>query len=170
MSLQYKVETLLSRQELDQFEAFCREPGRKVDEAHEWMLGHGYTLSRSATHNWLADFKERETLARLRSADGSTARIAEALEAAEDGSPGTVVKAAMRVFQRQLFDLLASPEHELSSKDVLSFSRAFQALAGAERIVEELKGKFEAATEAMTGSGEMTEEARRRIAREVFGS
>jgi hypothetical protein len=48
VSQHFKVHELLSREELDKLEAFAREPGRTVDECHEWLQAHGFTLSRSA--------------------------------------------------------------------------------------------------------------------------
>ena len=56
MPQHFKVHELLSRVELDQLEAFAREPGRTVDECHEWLQAHGFTLSRSAVGSWKREF------------------------------------------------------------------------------------------------------------------
>lgn len=52
----------LNRDELEKLEAFAREPGRTVDQVHDWLLAQGFTASRSAVGRWKKGFDEEDGL------------------------------------------------------------------------------------------------------------
>jgi hypothetical protein len=61
----FKVHELLNSVELEELEAFAREPGRTIDECRDWLKARGFALSRSSVGRWLADFKAELRQARL---------------------------------------------------------------------------------------------------------
>ncbi len=126
MARHFKVEELLGEVELDEFREFCRAPALTINEAHDWMLGRGYTLSRSATATWLAKYKEELTADRMRSS-GSLAKAF--LEAAKDSGGLAVPDAATG---------------EVEVKDLNSMALAMQRLMLAKARLDTTRSEFEA--------------------------
>src|SRR4051812_30447551 len=61
MSLPFKVHELLSGDELAELERFAREPGRTIDEGHQWLTEppRSFNVSRGAVGNWMKAFRDQ---------------------------------------------------------------------------------------------------------------
>ena len=171
MSRPFKLDELLDPPAREAFEAFLRERHRTVEAAHEWCEAQGLVVSPTAVHNWTVAWKEREQLDQIRARSGAAARFAAAVEAA---GPGDLARATLQVFQRQVFDFLVQADGEggVDPKQILPIATAIRQLAGAEKTVEDLKAKFDAAVEAATGGGrkkQVTREDLLRVRQQMFG-
>ncbi len=147
MSHPHKVHELLSLAELDDFETFCREPGRTIDEAHDWLLERGFTLSRGAVYNWKAKFDERVMADRF-SRSGELARAMKS--AMKDGSFEDVADAAAMQLTQVVFEQSSrlEAEGEVDSLDVVRMTKSLNNLAALRDALRQLKERQTAAIEA----------------------
>jgi hypothetical protein len=154
MSHPHKVHELLSRAELDDLEAFAREPGRTIDECHEWLQAHGFTLSRGAVHNWKRKFDE-QALAERMSGAGSLAQAF--LSAAKDGGGLAVPDAALLQIAQQVFEAGASGA--ASPDDLNKMALTMQRLTLSKSRLEKTRGDLEARQRKALEAGEQTAKA-----------
>src|SRR4051794_22339196 len=100
MPSHFKVHELLSRKELDELEAYAREPGRTVDECWIWMTERDFAVSRGAVGNWKREFDVKD---RFRA---SNALATTMLETAKGAGVVAINDAAMVESSRLLFEQL----------------------------------------------------------------
>ena len=144
MAHQHKVHELLSADELSGLEAFAREPGRSVDEVHEWLQARGYTMARSSSGRWLAEFKKQLMAERF----GRSGDLARAIkDAVEGGRYEDIADGAARTLTQVIFEQSALLEQDgkVSSGDVMKWSIALRNLIGSKGEVAELREKQAAA-------------------------
>lgn len=144
MSLHYKVHDLLSAAELAELEAFAREPGRTVDECHQWMLERGFTLSRSAVGTWKAAFNTTDKFA-------ASNEVAKGImEAAKAGGAVALSDAALMNLSQTLFEttLRLQSDETVSVKDLFAMSMALKTSTSTIGQIRELKEKQAAAVNA----------------------
>jgi hypothetical protein len=138
MGMRLKVHELLSRAELDALEAFCREPGRTVDEVHTWLLAAGFTLSRNAVWNWKKEFDATDKF----KASNEVARSL--VEAAKSGGTVAISDAATLQLSTMIFEqmLAAQTNGEVKTKDLFGLSMALKNTITGKRHVEKLRGEM----------------------------
>lgn len=135
MPSHFKVHELLSREELDELEAFAREPGRTVDECHQWMLERGFTLSRSAVGTWKREFDSQLMSERL----SRSSELAKALKATANESGATAIAdAAVTQLCQVVFEQSSMLEAngQIDPLDVMRLTRSLKNLTGTKRDVE----------------------------------
>ena len=102
MSSHFKIHELLNSTELEELRTFAREPGRTVDEAHEWLQTRGFTMSRSAVGNWKQQFDQELIAERMSGAGGLAAAFMKAAQA--DGGlqipDAAVLQLAQMIFEK----------------------------------------------------------------------
>ena len=137
MAAKLQVHVLLTREELDQLEAFCREPGRTVDEVHHRILALGYTLSRNAVWNWKKEFDATDKFR----ASNDVARSL--VEAAKSGGTVAISDAATLQLSQMLFEqmLEVSSGGEVSTKELFAMSMALKNVVTGARHVEKLRSE-----------------------------
>lgn len=137
MARHHKVHELLSRQELDDLEAFTREPGRTVDECHEWLQAHGFTLSRGAVGNWKQTFDLEDKVRRA-------ARVSrEYLDVAREAGAAEIASASLLKFQQILFEHLLGAD-EADAGELLKLSVSLKTAVEAGRHIEKLRDEYDA--------------------------
>ena len=137
MPSHFKVHELLSRAELDELEIYAREPGRTVDECHEWMQAHGFTLSRSAVGKWKQDFDSQLMRERL----SRSSELAKALKATAVESGATAIAdAAVTQLCQVVFEQSSRLEADglIDPLDVMRLTRSLKNLTGTKKDVESL--------------------------------
>lgn len=154
MSLPFKILELLSAAELAELETYAREPGRTVDECHEWMRARGFTLARSSVGNWLSDFKNR-VVAEKFSASSELARAIRD-QANTEGGAVAISEGAILQLSQQIFEALARSDSEPG--DLLKLAIALKTtLAGKEQAdsirAEEKRKQAEALAQATKAAG-----------------
>jgi hypothetical protein len=130
----------LSRAELDELESFAREPGRTVDECYDWMLAHGFTLSRAAVGTW----KQRFTLTdRFGAANGMARAL---MDAAKAGGTVAISDAATLQLSQMVFEQLSAMQSgvngkpaQIDTKELMIASMALKNLITGKRHIEKLK-------------------------------
>lgn len=133
----FKVHELLSPAELAELEAFAREPGRTVDECHDWLLERSFALSRGAVGNWLADFRERTAVDRMRAGGG----LAAAVMAAAKVSGGLAVHdAAILQVGQAIFE--RTTMGDVDTDELNKMSLALQRLSLSKKRVEEVRDEY----------------------------
>lgn len=157
MPSHFKVHELLSRDELDQLEAFAREPGRTVDECWMWMtVDHEFNVSRGAVGNWLREFLVTDKFR----ASNETARAL--VDAAKSGGTVAISDAGMLQLSQMLFEqmLRMQSDGQVETKELWAVSMALKNVVQGKRHVEKLREEMavaiaEAEKEAKGGaSGE----------------
>ena len=141
MARHHKVHELLSRDELDAFEAFAREPARTVDECHEWLEAHGFQISRGAVGNWKREFDATD---KFRASN----EVARALvDAAKAGGTVAVSDAANLKLSQMVFEQLLKLQNDddVSTKELWALSMAVKNVVQGQRHVEKLKEEVAAA-------------------------
>lgn len=102
MSNHFKVHELLDASELEELEAFAREPGRTVDECHQWLQVKGFTLCRSAVGGWKQKFDQVLMAERMSGAGGLASAFMKAAQA--DGGlqipDAAVLQLAQMIFEK----------------------------------------------------------------------
>jgi len=144
MAQHFKVHTDLSREELDQLEAFAREPGRTIDQCCDWLAAQGWTqISRNAVWRWKREFDVRD---RFR-ASNETARAL--MDAAKQQGAVAVSDAAMLQLSQMLFEqmLRLQGDGEVSTKELWALSMGIKNVVQGKRQVEKLKGEIAAGVE-----------------------
>jgi hypothetical protein len=144
--------TGMSTEDLEAFEAFAREPGRTVDDCHEWLLAKGYTPSRSAVGRWKKKFDAQD---RLRAASTLAADV---LATAKDAGAVSIGDAATHTLTQVLFEQLLrmQGDEDVKSGDLVNISTALRGAMSVKKQVNELKAQQAdamKAAEAMAKSG-----------------
>ena len=141
MSLPLKIHELLNSSELEELEAFAREPGRTVDEIHQWMTAKGHELSRTAAWNWQRAFNERMAAERMSGAG----KLAQAfMEAARSDGGLKIPDAAVMQIAQMIFErgaTLAAGE-EIDPRDLSTLALAMQRLMSAKSRLETTRSEF----------------------------
>lgn len=170
MGQRFKVEELLSLPEMEELRTFAREPGRTIDECHEWMQARGYTLSRDAVYNWKRKFDEEQMRDRM-SRSGEFARAMK--EALSGKSFDDVADAAVVGLTQIVFEDVTKmqAEGDVDPDRVASMSKSLKTLMGTkEQHTRMLKEKFEAAVFKLKSSKrEITQADFDAVSAEVFG-
>ena len=172
MGSRLKVVELLSREELDQLEAYARERSRTVDELHAWVQAHGYTVNRSAVYSWRVKF-DAELMAERMGRSGELARAVK--EAVSGGDFDDVADAAAMQLTQVVFEQSAKLEADgdLDPLDLMRMTRSLANLAGAKStLVKLLAAKFERAMNAEVAKapdGKVTADAIAAAGKAIFG-
>lgn len=171
MSKPLKVHELLSREEVEELEAFVRERRRTIDECHEWLLSRGFTLSRGAVANWRDDFEQKVQQERF-SRSGELARAlksAVADKGFEDVADAAVMQLTQVVFE-QASKLEA--EGDIDPLDVQRMTKSLSNLVGGKSaLVKLLAAKFEREMKAKQEAkpGTITAQDIAEVRKAVFG-
>jgi len=123
MSRHFKVSEFLATrtpEERAEYDAIVRDSRTTVDDAHAWLLEHGYDGSRhSAANHKKRNFddvlKDVRARAEMAAAIGRVAR--------EKGA-GTIRDAALACFEQRLMDLVE--DSEITIKDAATIALTFQ--------------------------------------------
>jgi hypothetical protein len=138
MPQHFKVHELLSRQELDELEAFAREPGRTIDETHVWLQAKGYTLGRTAVGNWLRKFRMED---RFRVGADLAKSLVET--AKQEGTVAISDAATLQLSTMLMEKLLQLQAQETApTKELWGISMALKNVIAGKRHVEKLKGEI----------------------------
>lgn len=137
MPRHFKVHELLSRDELDQLEEFAREPGRTVDECHEWLQARGYTIGRTAVMNWKGEFLIQDKFR----VGGDLARAT--LEAAKENGVASIADAAGLQIGQMLFEAMVRGQEAgvLDTKDLVNLTAGLKNVITGSRHLEKLKAE-----------------------------
>lgn len=141
MAQHYKVHQLLTREQLDELEAFEREPGRTVDELCAWFADRGHEISRGAVWNWKVEFDLNDKI--RRSAELSAMYV----QTAQSLSPEKIAAASSLKFQQMLFEYLSEASAP-DANDLMKIAQAMKTGLGAHSQLEELKSRQRQAVEA----------------------
>ena len=166
MSQHFKVHDLLSRAELDELEAFAREPGRTIDECHEWLQAHGFTISRTAVFRWFRNFRSED---RFRTSQELAKNLVETAKregtiAVNDAN--TLLLSSM--LQNKLLQL--ESQEDAPTKELWGVSMALKNVVATKTEVEEQKGRFDQAAKALLGKKrEITQADIDEVRKAVFG-
>jgi hypothetical protein len=135
MARHHKVHELLSREELDELESFAREPARTIDQCHDWLQAHGFTLSRGAVHNWKREFDVEDKFR----ASNEVARVL--LDAAKGKDVVAISDAATLQLSQMLFEQLLKlqGDGEVTTKDLWGVSMALNNVVRSKQRVEQLQ-------------------------------
>ncbi len=169
MALPFKIHELLSAAELAELEAYCREPGRTVDEAHEWMQARGFTLSRGAVGNWLCEFKKQLMAERF----SRSGELAAAIKAAVAGGEfEKVADAAVMQLTQVVFEQSTALESdgEVDPLDVMRMTRSLKNLVGSQAEMRRmLAEKFDREMSKATKGGAISAGDIASVRKAVFG-
>lgn len=141
MPLPYKVEELLTAEELTGLRAWLREKRRTVDQTHEWLQARGYTLSRSAVGAWLQKERSEEAAEAMRMSSSVARALIDA--ARDEGSVGVQDAAILQLGHavvEKLTDLQAGGE--LPTRDIAQLALSMQRLTYSKRQVETVRAKI----------------------------
>jgi hypothetical protein len=166
VSQHFKVHELLDRKELDELEAFAREPARTVDECHEWLQVRGYTLSRTAVFRWLHSFRTED---RFRTSAEMTNSIIET--AKREGvvalNDANVLSLSVKL-QEKLLQLAS--DDATPAKELLAVSMALKNVVATKTEIEEQKSRFDEAAKKLLGKKrEISQSDIDEVRKAVFG-
>lgn len=154
MSSHFKVhEVIKDSAELAELESYAREPGRTIDEIHEWLLARGYTLSRTAVGNWKRKLDEIVMQERF----SRSGELARAMQSAIDrGGIEAVAEGATKQMTQVVFEQVLKLEQdgEVDPLDVQRWSLALKRLIGSKREIEDLKERYESKQAAAVAEAE----------------
>lgn len=140
MPLPWKIETDLTADELEQLRAFLRERRRTVDEAHEWLLARGYTISRSAVGGWLAKERAESAAEAMRHSSSISRAMMDA--ARDEGALGVQDVAVLQLgnaITETLIDLQAGGT--LDVEQLATLALAAQRVTYSKRQIETVRSK-----------------------------
>jgi hypothetical protein len=166
MAAKFRVHELLDRIELDKLEAYCREPGRTVDQVHNWIMALGYTdISRNAVWHWKKAFEATDKFA----ASNDVARAM--VEAAKSGGTVAISDAATLQLSQMIFEqmLAAASNETVTTKELFGLSMALKNTVTGKRHVEKLKGEVAAALAEAEKTGGGSAESVVTKVREILG-
>jgi len=152
MSRHFKVSEFLATrtpEERAEYDAIVRDSRTTVDDAHAWLLEHGYDGSRhSAANHKKRNFddvlKDVRARAEMAAAIGRVAR--------EKGA-GTIRDAALACFEQRLMDLVE--DSEITIKDAATIALTFQRVGlAAWRNETALKKAVEEASKVARSGGD----------------
>jgi len=152
MPRHHKVHDLLDRPQLDELEAFTREPGRTVDMVHDWLLAHGFTLSRGAVYNWKVSFDLEDKVRRASEVSREYLSVAKGAGAAE------IASATLLKFQQILFEHMLGAD-DADAGELLKLSVSIKTAVEAGRHIEKLRDEFETRQKAALEAAEKTAKA-----------
>jgi hypothetical protein len=138
MARHFAIHTLLSREELDELETFAREPGRTVDACWDWMLAHGFKVSRAAVGTWKRHFSLSDRFA-------ASSEAAKALmEAAKAGGTVAIADAATLQLGQMVFEKMIELQGgqeggEVSTKDLWALSMSLKNVVQGGRHTQKLR-------------------------------
>lgn len=131
-------EVVEDRAELDELEAFAREPARTIDECLEWLQKRDYTLSRGAVYNWKRKFDATD---KFRASNEVARTIMDA--AKQEGREGGVAisDAANLQLGQLVFEQLLKlqGDKQVSTKELWGASMALKNVVQSQRHVEKLR-------------------------------
>ncbi|MCC6425120.1 MAG: hypothetical protein IT447_16725 [Phycisphaerales bacterium] len=169
----FEVHTQLNAAELEELEAFAREPGRTVDEVHQWLLERGFTMARSSAGRWMTGFRKQIQAERF----GRSAELAAAIKGAvAAGDFANVADAAVMQITQAIFEQAANldAEGKVKSSDLLNMATALKAAVGGKRQILDLAAaKFDAEATKLAAAGTrraITEADIAAVRKAVFGS
>jgi hypothetical protein len=138
MANHFKIHELLNASELEELEAFAREPGRTYDEIHEWLQARGFTVSRTAAGNWKREFDQRVMAERFSRSSGLAAAINGAIS--KEGIEA-VAKGASKQLMQVIFEQSSMLEQDgkVDPLDVQRWTRSLNNLVESERKVLKLQ-------------------------------
>jgi hypothetical protein len=168
MPRHHKVHELLDRAELDGLEEFAREPGRTVDEVHEWMQAKGLVIGRTACWNWLANFTIED---RFR-ASNDVARTL--LDAAKEKDTVAISDAATLQLSQMLFEQLSrlQVEGQVQTKELWAASMTIKNLLDSKKKSEDLRQRFDQQMQAVAAKrpdGAITKDDIAEARKAIFG-
>jgi len=141
---QFRVDEVLAEQEEDReaFEAFARDPGRTIDECHEWLLAKGYKVSRNAVWRWLTDFRTQISIEKT---SGASKMAAAVMEAAKQSGGLAISDAAVQQVAQLIFESAAQRaiDGELDPKDLNMMALSLQRLMLAKGRLELTRTEME---------------------------
>lgn len=139
----FKVIEELSADELEELRAFTRARHRTVDECHEWIQAHGYTMHRSAVGTWKQDDEDQQTAERFHRSRGTVTAIMAAYK--ETGSVG-ISDASQLQLSQVLFEriLQIDAAGEAESGDLLKLAMALKTNVGTKQGIERLREEMAA--------------------------
>jgi hypothetical protein len=155
MPRHFKVHELLTSAELADLEAFAGEPGRTVAELEEWLLAHGFRVSRGAVWGWKRHFDERAMVERM---NGSGALAKEFMAGVREGGGLAIPDAAVAQMAQMIFESAArmSAGGEIEADDLTKMSLALQRLTLAKSRIESTRAEFEQRQRAAIEQAEKT--------------
>jgi len=165
----FKVHELLSSSELDELKIFAREPGRSIDELHQWLLERQFTLSRSSVGRWMLQFREEMLSERFAESTGLAAAMKEAV-AAGKGFDSVAEATAMQLTQ-VVFEQATALQAE-QKIDPLDVQRMTRSLLNLTNTKEKLSLRFDkeaAAKVQASPTRTITAEDLAEIRKSVFG-
>lgn len=166
----FKVHELIAdAAELAELEEFARQPGRTIDEVHEWLAARGYTMGRGSVGRWMASFREQL----LRERFSRSSELAKAITGAVKGGEfSEVADAAAMQLTQVVFEQAARLESDgqIDPLDVQRMTRSLANLtATKERLIEMLAQKFDAQASKLATKRQITQEDLDEVRKAVFG-
>lgn len=135
MGQRLQVHKLLNAEQLAELEAWSREPGRTIDQTHEFLLAKGFTLSRTAVANWKEQFDGEDKIRRA-------AAISHGFLAAGKESGATdIASASLLRFQQMVFEHLVGST-DADAGDLMRLSIALKTAVQAGQHIEELQAEY----------------------------
>lgn len=142
MGQRFKVHELLKGDELAELETFAREPGRTIDECHQWLQERGFTLSRDAVYNWKFAFDQELTKLRF----SRSSELAGVIRAAakESGAVG-VADATLETLVHVLFEQssMLQSDGRIDSADLANLTLGLKRIVGTKMGIEKLREEYE---------------------------
>lgn len=138
MSKPFKVHELLTPAEVAELEAFVRaDRSRTIDECHDWLLERGFTLSRGAAGNWLAEFKDQLLKERF-SRSGELAQAI--MGAAKEKGVAHVADAALLQLSQVILEqsLKLESDGTIDSADIVNLTRGLRNVVAGKDQVDDL--------------------------------
>ena len=135
----------LSRDVLDAFESYAREPGVTVDDCVDWLANRKVEASRSAVARWKKRFDAEDKFR----ASNEVARGL--MEAAKSQGTVAISDAATLQLSQMLFEQLLKlqADEKVSTKELWGASMALKNVITGKRHVEKLKGEISEALKAV---------------------
>lgn len=166
----FEVHTQLTAAELEELEAFAREPGRTVDEIHQWLLERGFTMGRSSAGRWMTEYRKELQAQRM----GRSAELAAAIKGAVTGGDfGNVADAAVMQLTQVIFEQVTQldAEGKVKSGDLLNMAIALrQAVGSKQQILKMVAEKFDKEAGKLAGQRRaITSEDIAEVRKAVFG-
>lgn len=164
MARHFKVHELLTRDQLDELESLAREPATTAAQCFAWLRERGHELSDSSVERWLADFRIRDRVGAA--IDASRQFLAAGAKGATD------IAAANHLRLQHLLSEALMRCDELTPADAAKIAMALRVGMSAQRDIDELREKFEAAIAQATQAKpdrKLTADDLAEVGRAIFG-
>lgn len=123
----------LTRQQLEQLEAFAREPKANVEKCLDWIGTLGIKTSRSAVGRWFRKFREMDRMS-------DAAELADAIHTASSSAGAVDVAGAVNLQLAQRLQIaLVKGGDKLAMGDLLKGAMAINSLTSAQGRINELR-------------------------------